>query len=164
MGAWSGRGCKKAPPPSNPSHISYNDETGYTYTLPKENPKSIWISWRTPWVLLTWAFFDQNSSNFSISRNADIRNTFWHIISNSFNLFWVFKDCISKHGNNLIMSTKTATLDLLKVKVFWNKDYDVIIFLHDVTKNVYHKTQIILYMWSINQNLAALAFLWDKLS
>ena len=44
----------------------------------------------------------------------------------------------------LIMSTKMATLDLLKIKELWKKDYDVIIFLHGVTKNVYHETQAIL--------------------
>ena len=32
----------------------------------------------------------------------------------------------------LMMSTKMATLGLLKVKVYWNKGYDVIIFIHDV--------------------------------
>ena len=34
----------------------------------------------------------------------------------------------------LMMSAKMATLDLLKIKIFWNKGYDLIIFVHDVTK------------------------------
>ena len=29
-----------------------------------------------------------------------------------------------------------ATLDLLKIKVFWNKGFDAIIYVHDVTKNI----------------------------
>ena len=33
-----------------------------------------------------------------------------------------------------MMSAKMATLGLLKIKVFWNKGYDVIIYVHDVTK------------------------------
>ena len=33
----------------------------------------------------------------------------------------------------LMMSAKLETLGLLKKKVFWNKGYDVIIFVHDVT-------------------------------
>ena len=33
----------------------------------------------------------------------------------------------------LMMSAKTATLGLLKIKVFWNKIYDVIICIYDVT-------------------------------
>ena len=32
------------------------------------------------------------------------------------------------------MSAKVATLGLLKIKVFWNKGYDVIISPHDITK------------------------------
>ena len=37
----------------------------------------------------------------------------------------------------LMMSAKMATLDLLKIKVFWNKSYDVIIFVYDViNKNI----------------------------
>ena len=32
---------KKAPPPLNLSHISYNDENWHNYTLPKEDPKNI---------------------------------------------------------------------------------------------------------------------------
>ena len=37
----------------------------------------------------------------------------------------------------LIMSTKLATLGLLKIKVFQNKDHDVIIFVHDVTNKFF---------------------------
>ena len=36
----------------------------------------------------------------------------------------------------LIMSAKIATPDLLKIKTFWNKDYDVIISIYDVTKEI----------------------------
>ena len=32
-----------------------------------------------------------------------------------------------------MMSAKMATSDLLEIKVFWNKDYDVIIYVHDVS-------------------------------
>ena len=34
----------------------------------------------------------------------------------------------------LMMSAKMATLSLLKIKVFWNKGYDVIVSVHDLTK------------------------------
>ena len=33
----------------------------------------------------------------------------------------------------LMMPAKMATLDFLKIKVFLNKGYDVIIYVHDVT-------------------------------
>ena len=32
----------------------------------------------------------------------------------------------------MVMSAKLATLGFLKIKVFWNKDYDVTNFLYDV--------------------------------
>ena len=36
----------------------------------------------------------------------------------------------------LMISPKLATLGLLKIKVFWNKGYDVIIYVHDVTNKI----------------------------
>ena len=36
----------------------------------------------------------------------------------------------------LMMSAKLATLDLLKIKVFWNKGYDVMTSFHDVTNKI----------------------------
>ena len=35
--------------------------------------------------------------------------------------------------NILLMSARMAASDLLKIKVFWNKGYDVIASVHDVT-------------------------------
>ena len=36
----------------------------------------------------------------------------------------------------LMISAKLATLGLLKIKVFWSKDYDDIIFVHGITNNI----------------------------
>ena len=36
----------------------------------------------------------------------------------------------------LMISAKRATLGFLKIKVFWNKGYDVIISVHDVMNKV----------------------------
>ena len=36
----------------------------------------------------------------------------------------------------LMVSAKLSTLGLLKIKVFWNKGYDAIIFVHDVTDKI----------------------------
>ena len=36
----------------------------------------------------------------------------------------------------LMMPAKMATPGLLKIKVFWNKGYDVIIYVHDVTNKI----------------------------
>ena len=36
----------------------------------------------------------------------------------------------------LMMSAKMATPGLLKIKVFWSKGYDVIIYVHDFTNKI----------------------------
>ena len=36
----------------------------------------------------------------------------------------------------LMMSAKMDTLDLFKIQVFWNKGYDVIVFVHDVNNKL----------------------------
>ena len=36
----------------------------------------------------------------------------------------------------LMMSAKITTPGLLKIRVFWNNGYDVIIFVHDVTNKI----------------------------
>ena len=35
-----------------------------------------------------------------------------------------------------MISAKMTTPDLLKIKVFWNKGYDVMIFVHDATNKI----------------------------
>ena len=37
----------------------------------------------------------------------------------------------------LMMSTKMATLGLFEIKIFWNKDYDIITSVHDVTNKIF---------------------------
>ena len=49
-----------------------------------------------------------------------------------------------------MMSTKMATSGLLKKTVFWNKDYDVIISVDDVTNKIlsYSSNYIVdVFMW-----------------
>ena len=55
-----------------------------------------------------------------------------------------------------MMSGKIATSGLLKIKVLWNKGYDVIVPVHDVTNKIslYDSNYV---------SLVTLAFLWDKL-
>ena len=99
------QGGKKAPGPENLSHISYNEKPWRNYTLPKEDPKNIWITWHNLWVLLTSVFFRRKEANFAISGNKPfdtyrLFHTFWYIISIYFNFSWVFKDCYNKHGQS----------------------------------------------------------------
>ena len=71
----------------NLSHISCNDETWHSCTLPKENSKNIRITWHNPWVLLSSAFFHRKPANF-LYLEIQIYIAFWYIISNSFNYSW----------------------------------------------------------------------------
>ena len=58
------------------------------------------------------------------------------IFSNSSNFFGSLKVALINMVTILMMSTKLATLDLLKIKVLWKKGCVVIIFVHDVTNTV----------------------------
>ena len=54
-----------------------------------------------------------------------------------FFLSWAVRlNCFNKHSCNLNMSAKIATLGFLKIKVFWNKGYDVIIYVHDASNEI----------------------------
>ena len=49
-----------------------------------------------------------------------------------------------------MMSAKLATLDLLELKVTWNKGYDVVFFVHDVTNKIlsrYSKNIVDVVIW-----------------
>ena len=104
------RGCswmrdRKAPSIKSVT-LSYNGETWHTYTIPKEDPKNIWITCHTLWVLLTSTFFE--------------------------------------NGYNFDDASKIATLGLFKIKLFWNKGYDVLISVHDVTNKILLRDSILL--------------------
>ena len=60
----------------------------------------------------------------------------------------------------LMMSKKIVTPSLLKIKVFWNKDYDVIISDYDViSKILSHYTDSIVDLFMYDQSLVTRAFL-----
>ena len=52
----------------------------------------------------------------------------------------------------LMMPAKMASLGLLKIKVFWNKGYDVIISVHDVINKIL----------SCNSNYIVDVVMWPK--
>ena len=43
-----------------------------------------------------------------------------------------------------LMTSALVFLGLLRIKVFWNNIYDVLKFVHDVTKTLYHVAQTVL--------------------
>ena len=67
-------------------------------------------------------------------------------------------------GEYLMMSAKLATLSLLKLKVFWNKGYDDIISVYDVTNEILSRDSNYIVEVVMRQSLVTLAFLWEKLS
>ena len=96
------------------SHISCNDATWHSYTLPKEDPKSIWITRHTLRVLLTSAFFH----SILLYQEIQIQIVFWYIISNSFDVFESLRIVLTNMVTILMMSAKMATLGLLKKRYF----------------------------------------------
>ena len=108
--------------------------------------------WHFTWVLLTSAFFHRKSVNFAIPRKTFIDFTFRfvHLISNSFNFFWVFKGFFLIMVEILMMSAKLPTVDLLKTKAFWYKGCDLVISVHDACKRLlsrYWNYIVNLVMW-----------------
>ena len=80
-------------------------------------------------------FFIKNQQ-ILLYQELKIKIAFWHIISNSFNFFESLETVLINIVTILMMSAKMATLGLHKRKVFWNKDYGVIVSVHDVTNKI----------------------------
>ena len=55
---------------------------------------------------------------------------------NFFNFCWVFKDFLNKTGYNFDDVSKKGYLGLLKINIFWNKGYDIIIPVDDITNKI----------------------------
>ena len=115
--------------------IPYNDETWHSYTLPKENPKNIWITRHTPWLLLT-------INNFCYIKKYRYK----------FHFLGFLKICLINLAIILMMAAKMATPGLLKTTVFWNKNYDVIIFVDNVTNRILSR----------DSNYVVDVFMWPK--
>ena len=58
------------------------------------------------------------------------------MISNSFDFFLFLKIFLINTVTILMTSAKWATPGLLKIKIFQNKSYDVIVLEYDVTKEI----------------------------
>ena len=80
--------------------------------------------------LLTPAFFHPISSIFVLSRNTDID---YILIHNLITFIESLKIVLTNMIIVLKISANLATLAPLKIKVFQNKGYGIIIFVHDVT-------------------------------
>ena len=131
------------------SHISYNDETWHSYTLPKEDPKNIWTTWNTPDFWWSQHFFT-GSQQILLYQEIQIKIAFWYIIFNSFDFSSVFKSFLINFIIILMMSARMATLNLLKLTVFSNKGYDVITPVDEVINKILSRDSIYIvdvFMW-----------------
>ena len=63
-----------------------------------------------------------------------------------------------------MMSAKMATPGLLKITIFWNKGYDVIISVDDIANKMLSRDSNYIVDASCSQSLVIVAFLWEKLS
>ena len=64
-----------------------------------------------------------------------------------------------------MMSAKMATPGLLKITLFWNKDYDVIIPVDDVTKKILSRDSnyiVDVFMWPNFSNSSI--FIWEVIT
>ena len=157
-------GEPKWSPPKNLSHISCNYETPHSCTLPKEDLKDIWIKWHTPWVLLTSAFILLgirktcyiNKCRYILHFDA------WFLIILTF--FWVLWDFFNTHGYIFYDVSKngysklSSNKDNLKLSL-WRHNY-----FHDVTNKILSRESNYIVMWSCDQSLVILVFLWKKLT
>ena len=80
------------------------------------------------------------------------------------NFFESLKVALANMLASLMMSVNVATLGLLKIKVFWIKGHDIIIFVHDITNKALSRDSnyiLDVLMWLKFGNSC---ILWEKLS
>ena len=112
------RGRQKDLPPNNLSHISYIDETWHSNTLPKKEPKNIWIMWHTHWVFLTsvgtseFCYIKKYMYKLHFDKKFLILLTFLESLKTVFIKKLQFWWCQQKRLPQTFLK-------------FWNEDYDV---------------------------------------
>ena len=138
-------------PSLNLSHISYNDKTCQSYPLPKEDPK-IYKSRDTS---LDNSIFSRESSNVCYIKKYRYRLQF----NTKFLILLTFCESLKIFLINMVtilmMSTKLATPGLLNIRIFQNKDYDVILLYCDATNKILSRdsNDIVLYCKLYGQSL-----------
>ena len=120
------------------SHIS-NNNTWRSYTLPKEDPKTMCITWHIPWVLLKSFFFLPKISKFCYIKKCRYLRyfPFRYLISNSYNFSWVSRDYLSKRDHNFDDVSKNDYPGPFSNTGFMKKNYDVLISVHDATNKIF---------------------------
>ena len=120
----------------NPSVSSYGWRVKLGVKRPllrKDDQRNVWITWYIPWALLPSDVFHEKSKNLVKSINAGTDFILIHSLYIFLNFFETLKIFLINMVTILMMSAKMSTLDLLERKIFWVKDYDVIMSVHEVT-------------------------------
>ena len=107
-----------------------------SYTWPKEDPKN-YINL----VTHPLSFADVGTFSPGITKFCYIKKYRYRLhVDTWFLILFTFHESLRIVLINmvtiLLISARMATPGLLKVKVFWNKDYDVIVSGHDVTNKI----------------------------
>ena len=104
-----------------------------SYTWPKEDPKKYINLVTHP---LSFAHFFTRNHQILLYQGIQIRLQVdtWFLIL--FTFHESFRIVLINMVTILLISARMATPGLLKIKVFWNKDYDVIVSGHDVTNKI----------------------------
>ena len=113
--------------------------------------QKIYESRDTPLEFYWHQHFFTGNQQILLYQEIQIKIAFWYIISNSFDFSWVF--FLINLVIILMMSAKMATAGLLKITVFWNKAYGVIIPVDDVTNKIL----------SSDSTYVVDVFMWPKL-
>ena len=120
-----GGGAKKAPPSlKSVTHILqwWNlAQLYFTQTRSKKCINHVTHHLRSANI----SIFFTRTQQILLYQEIQIKPSFWYIISNSLTFFWVLKNCFNKNGYNFYHFSKNGYSSLLKMKVFWNKGYDV---------------------------------------
>ena len=100
FGAAHGWGGPKRPPlpkicHTYPTTIKLGTVIPYLKKIQK-----IYESCDTPLEFCWHQHFFTENQQILLCQEIQIKIAFWYIISNSFNIFWVFKDYFNKHGHN----------------------------------------------------------------
>ena len=101
-------------------------------------------------ILTSAGIFSPEISNFFYIKKYRYRLHFstWFLILLAF--LESLKICLINLFIILMMSAKMANPDLLEITVFWNKGYDLIIFVDDVINNILPRDSIYIlemFLW-----------------
>ena len=125
-------------------------ELGTAIPYLKKIQKILWITWHTPWNVLTSKFFSLEISKccyvdkYRYRLHFDTQFLILLIFLAPWKIFLINMVII------LMMSAKMTTPEFLKITVFWNKRYDAIILVNDASNKILSRDSnyiVDMFMW-----------------